>query len=244
MRFRVRIFSALLFLSPGFVHAGDVTFTQNVIADFQFDLLGGTPINPGGDTGFQPYEAAGALSFTLDSAINDPNHTTVAFTNATGTLNGVFPTSLLPYTISPDVQFIGGDLTNIVRDVNGNVISGDVSGLSMRWDLIAFGGGLTLYTLDGLPFDGAITSIPFSSGNVLSGAAQFNVYFNDGGVDVLVAYGEDRILTVVPEPASGILAGISVFMVAIVTAAIRSRSSLESVVQATSSVLVSRPWLT
>ena len=52
---------------------GDGTSTQLVI-------------NPSGDTGFQPYEAAGALTFTLDSAINDPNQTTVAFLNATGTL--------------------------------------------------------------------------------------------------------------------------------------------------------------
>ncbi len=209
----------------GLAHAGDVTFTQNVVADFEFDILGGTPINPGGDTGFQPYEAAGALTFTLGPAINDPNQTAVAFTNVTGTLDGVFPTSLLPYTISPDVQFLGGELTNIVRDGNGNVISGDVSDLSMRWDLVAFGGNLTLFTLDGLPFDGAITSIPFSNGAVLSGAAPFNVYLDDGGTDVLVAYGEDRTLTAVPEPASAVLAGLAVFMVAAVTAASRLRAA-------------------
>jgi hypothetical protein len=217
MRFYMRFCIAMLFMPVALVHAGDVTFTQNFVADFEFDVLGGTPINPGGDTGFQPYEAAGALTFTLDSAIDDPNQTTVAFTNATGTLNGVFPTSLLPYTISPDVQFLGGDLTNIVRDGNGNVISANVSDLSMRWNLIAYGGALTLFTLDGLPFNGAITSIPFTNGNVLSGAAQFNVYLDYGGTEILVAYGEDRTLTAaaVPEPASAVLAGLAVFIVAV-----------------------------
>jgi hypothetical protein len=209
MRYRTLICVAALVLSPGLVHGGDLTFTQAFVANFDFDVLGGTPINPGPATGFQPYEAFGALTFTLGSSINDPTQTTVPFTNVTGTLNGVYPTSLLPYTISPDVQFVGGDLTNIVRDSRGNVISADVSDLSMRWDLIAFGGALTLFTLDGLPFDGSITSIPFSNYTVLSGPAQFNVYMDFGGTDLLVAYGENRTLTTVPEPTSATLAGLA-----------------------------------
>ena len=147
MRYHALICVAALVCFPGLVHAGDLTFTQSFVANFDFDVLGGTPINPGPATGFQPYEAIGALTFTLDSSINDPSQTTVPFTNVTGTLNGVYPSSLVPYTISPDVQFIGGDLTNIVRNGSGNVISADVSDLSMRWDLIAFGGALTLFTL-------------------------------------------------------------------------------------------------
>ena len=209
MRYHALICVAALVCFPGLVHAGDLTFTQSFVANFDFDVLGGTPINPGLATGFQPYEAIGALTFTLDSSINDPSQTTVPFTNVTGTLNGVNPSSLVPYTISPDVQFIGGDLTNNVRNGSGNIISANVSDLSMRWDLVAFGGGLTLFTLDGLPFDGSITSIPFSYNTVLSGAAQFNVYLDYGGTDLLVAYGENRTLTAVPEPASVTLAGLA-----------------------------------
>jgi MYXO-CTERM domain-containing protein len=224
MRYRTLICLAGLLFFPSLVHGGDLTFTQDLVANFDFDVLGGTPINPGPATGFQPYEAFGALTFTLDSSINDPTQTTVPFTNVTGTLNGVYPTSLLPYTISPDVQFIGGDLTNIVRDGSGNVISGNVSDLSMRWDLIAFGGALTLFTLDGLPFDGSITSIPFSNYTVLSGPAQFNVYMDFGGTDLLVAYGENRTLTTVPEPTSATLAGLAALTLGAVIARRRRNS--------------------
>jgi hypothetical protein len=205
MRFQALIFAAALVFLPGLVHAGGLTFAETFIASFELDVLGGTPINPGGDTGFQPYEAIGGLTLSLGPTLSDPTQTTVPFTDATGTLNGVYPSSLLPYTISPDVQFLGGDLTNIVRDGSGNVISADVSDLSMRWDLIAAGGSLTLYTLDGLPFDGSITSLPFSYGTVLAGAAQFNVYLNYGGSNLLVAYGRNRTLTAFPEPSSLIL---------------------------------------
>ena len=212
MRIRVLICVAILSLVTGVVRAGDVTFTQDFQANFEFDILGATPINPGGATGFLPYEAFGALTFTLPSSINDPTQTTVPFTNPTGILHGVSPI-LGPYSISPDVQFLGGDLTNIVRDGSGNVISADVSNLSMRWDLIAFGGSLTVFTLDGLPFSGPITSIPFSYGTVISGPDQFNVYFDAGGTDFLVAYGRDRTLTAVPEPGSAALAGIAALAV-------------------------------
>jgi PEP-CTERM motif len=214
MCYRTLICVVALWSFPGLVCASDVNFAQNFVANFEFDVLGGTPINPGPATGFQPYEAVGALNFTLDSSLNDPSHpTTVPFTNVTGTLNGVFPASLLPYTISPDVQFLSGDLTNIVRNGSGDVISGDVSNLSMRWDLIAFGGGLTLFTLDGLPFNGSITSLPFSYGTLLSGAAPFNVYLDAGGTDVLVAIGQDRTLAAVPEPSSVTLAGLAALTV-------------------------------
>jgi hypothetical protein len=228
MRFRTLICLAIVLSIQGLVHAGDLTFTENFVANFEFDVLGGTPINPGPATGFQPYEAFGALTFTLDSSINDPSQTTVPFTNVTGTLNGVSPPSLVPYTISPNVQFIGGDLTDIVRDGNGSVISADVSNLSMRWDLIAFGGSLTLFTLDGLLFNGSITSLPFSDGTVLSGAAQFNVYFDAGGTDVLVAYGKDRVLTAsVPEPTSATLAGLAALTLGAVMGLRRRRRILE-----------------
>ncbi len=154
----------------------------------------------------------GSLTFVLDPSLNDPTKTTVPFTSVTGTLTGVLPSGFLPYTISPDLQFLGGELTNIVRDSSGNVISADVSDLSMRWDLVS--PSLTLYTQVGLPFDGAITSLPFAVGTVLSGPAPFDVYLQ-GGPDTPVAVGEDRILTVtaVPEPCSLALSGVAALLV-------------------------------
>lgn len=205
------IYASILLLLPGLSRATDVTFTQDVIANFEFDVLGGTPINGGPATGYLPYEAIGPLTFSLDSSLNDPSVTTVPFTDVTGTLNGVNPPAFVgPYTISPDVQFIGGELTDIVRDGSGNIISAQVSDLSMRWDLVAAGGAVTLYTLDGLPFNGPVSSVPFGYGDVISGPDPFNVYMNVGGSDVLVAYGEDRTLTVVPEPGSAVPAGLAV----------------------------------
>jgi PEP-CTERM motif len=206
MRRQLLIFVASFMLLPGVVYAGSVTFTENLVANFEFSLLGGTVINPGPTTPFIPFEAIGSLTFTLDSSINDPSQpTTVPFTNVTGMLNGVSPSMFLPYTISPDLQFLGGELTNIVRDSHGNVISANVSDLSMRWDMVGTPFGLTFFTKDGLPFDGTTSSIPFSYGTVLAGAADFNVYLDNGGTDPLVVIGRDRTLTVVPEPSSIVL---------------------------------------
>ena len=208
MRRQALISVTALVLLSGVVHAGDITFTENLVANFEFSLLGGTVINPGPTTPFIPFEAIGSLTFTLDSSLNDPSQpTTVPFTNVTGMLNGVSPPPFLPYTISPDLQFLGGELTDIVRDSQGNVISAQVSDLSMRWDMIGTPYNLTLFTEDGLPFDGTVNSIPFSNGTVLAGAADFNVYLDDGGSDPLVVIGRNRTLTVVPEPSSLVLLG-------------------------------------
>ena len=210
MRIRVMVCVAMLILVPLPVRAGDVTFTENFVANFEFDVLGGTPINSGGPTGFIPYQAVGALTFTLDPSIDAPGATTVPIKDATGMLTGDFPGTTTPFTISPDVQFLSGDLTNITRDMSGHITSADVTNLSMRWDLIAYGGGLVLYTLDGLPFNGTVSSVPFKPGDVISGPDQFNVYTNVGGSDVLVAYGRNRTLTAaVPEPGSAIPAGLA-----------------------------------
>ena len=211
MRIRVLVCVAMLIAVPVSVRASDVTFTENFVANFEFDVLGGTPINPGGPTGFLPYQAVGALTFTLDSSIIDPGATTVPIKDATGGLKGVFPGSTTPFTISPDVQFLSGDLTNIMRNADGHVTSADVANLSMRWDLVAYGGAMVLYTPDGLPFNGTVSSVPFTPGDVISGPDQFNVYTNVGGSDVLVAYGRNRTLTAaVPEPGSAIPAGLAV----------------------------------
>ncbi len=204
--------AAAVLLLPGLVQAESLTFTEQFVANFDFQLLGGTVINPGPTTPFIPFEAMGGLTFVLDPSINDPTKTTVPFTSVTGTLTGVLPAGFLPYTISPDLEFLGGELTNIVRDSSGNVISANVSDLSMRWDLVS--PSLTLYTQVGLPFDGAITSLPFAVGNVLSGPEPFDVYLQ-GGPNTPVAVGENRFLTVssVPEPGSLSLSGMAALLV-------------------------------
>ena len=221
MRHRYLIGAAAVLLLPGLVRAESLTFTEQFVANFDFQLLGGTAINPGPATPFIPFEAIGSLTFVLDPSLNDPSMpTTVPFTSVTGTLTGVQPLPFLPYTISPDLQFLGGELTNIVRDSSGNVISADVTDLSMRWDLVT--PALTLYTQVGLPFDGAITSLPFAVGTVLSGPEPFNVYLQGGG-DTVVAVGENRTLTAVPEPASLTLAGVAAVIVGTVITRHRSR---------------------
>jgi hypothetical protein len=224
MRFRTLFVLAALASFPGLAHAGGLTFTETFVADFEFSLLGNTEINPGGTTPFIPFEAIGKLTFTLDPSINDPSQpTTVQFTGVSGSLSGVSPAGFLPYVISPNLQFIGGELTNIVRDAGGNVISGNVVDLSSRWTMVGTPGNLTLFTKDGLPFDSTITSIPFSAGTTLVGAADFNVYLDDGGSDPLVVIGRDRVLTAVPEPNSAVLGALAAL--GLVTVMVRRRIS-------------------
>jgi hypothetical protein len=190
-----------------------ITFTSSVVADYEFSLVGGTPLNPGPTTPFIPFRAVGNLTFDLSPQINDPSSpTAVPFTGVSGILQGVppSPANTLPHTISPNVEFLSGTLTNIVRDASGEVVSADVSNLSSRWELNGQSPSfpVRLYTQDGLPFDATGVTIPFSPGTVLAGAAPFNVYLDDGdgnpANDILVVIGRNRTLTVfaAPEPGS------------------------------------------
>jgi len=162
---------------PGVASAESVRFSQDLVANYEFSLVGGTAINPGPTTSFIPFQARGVLTFELDPSLNDPGRpTTVPFVNVTGTLHGVFPAAFLPHVISPDVEFLGGVLTNIVRDSNGEVTSANVQDLSMRWELVGTPLNIRLFTKVGLPFDGTVTSIPFAEGMVLAGAAESEVF--------------------------------------------------------------------
>jgi hypothetical protein len=203
--------------------ADPLMFTTEVQADFELSLLGGTPLNPGPTTPFLPFRAIGNLTFQLDPLLNSPSQpTTVPFVDVTGVLQGT-PPSLpvtLPFTISPNLQFLGGSLTNIVRDASGHVVSADVTDLEMRWDLVSTSPffPVTIYSKDGLRFDATGVSIPFALGDVLSGPSANTGYLALGGDpanDPAVIIVEDRTLTVVPEPTSAILLGagaVSIFL--------------------------------
>ncbi len=95
----------------------------------------------------------------------------------------------------------------------GEVISADVDGLSMLWEMFLPPelGGLRLYTQDGLPFSATGVTIPFALGTVLSGPAPFDVFLDTGmgDMDPLVIIGQNRTLSVVPEPTSLALLGLT-----------------------------------
>ncbi|MDG3004640.1 PEP-CTERM sorting domain-containing protein [Paludisphaera mucosa] len=224
---RILLLCALATLaSPALVRAEPLIFTSHIIADFEFSLVAGTPFNPRPfDSPPIPFQAVGDLTFELAASLNDPGATTVPFVNATGVLQGVYPMIYGPFTISPNVAFIGGELTNIVRDGGGEVVSADVTGLSMEWELVGPNYG-RLYGRAPLVFDGQGLSIPFAVGNVLAGPIPFNVYADDGdrdpSNDILVAIGSNRTLTVVPEPHSAAL--LAVGAAGLLAAAARRRA--------------------
>lgn len=203
------ILGAVLALAPGVLHAGPLSFTQRFVADFELSFVAGTPLNMGPvDSPFYACRAVGDLTFVFDPSLNDPSQpVSVPITSVTGTLTGQEPGFLLPYSLTPDLEFLHGSLTDIVRDGSGDVISANVTDLQMRWRIDG-PGGLTLFTLAGLPFDGHVTSIPFGYGTVLSGAADFDGYLETPNGPLFVAIGRNRTLTSVPEPASIAMAGL------------------------------------
>ena len=57
------------------VLAEETTFTITMQANYELDILGGAPLNPGMDTGY-PFAVLGDMTFDLDSSLNDPMMTT------------------------------------------------------------------------------------------------------------------------------------------------------------------------
>ncbi|WP_165230719.1 PEP-CTERM sorting domain-containing protein [Aquisphaera insulae] len=206
----------LLGLPAAVVQADQTSFTVGIQADFEFKLLGNTMLNPGkDDTPFMAFRAIGNLTFDLAASIDDPSATTVAFTDVKGVLQGVPPSpgNTLPFTLSPNLEFLGGELTNIQRDGTGHVVSADVTDLEMRWYMTSTNPAfpVTLYTKVGLPFGATNVSVPFAYGTLLAGPEPFDGYLALGGDpanDPLVAVGRNRTLTVIPEPSSLTLLGL------------------------------------
>ncbi len=191
----------------------DYSFSLDLVADFEFAILSNIPgLNPGNPsmTPFLPYQAQGSLTFSLDDSIlTDLNATTVAFTDVVGTLDGVSPAEILPYQISP-TEFVGGSLTNIVRDGGGNIISAYVDNLSMKWELtFPEAPGIRIFSTVGLPFSGAVGGFPVPNGTVIAGPNPFEGYLDVGfGDPILAVIGQNRTLTVVPEPSTLALFGM------------------------------------
>ena len=176
-----------------------IVFTNDFKADFRFTVVDG-PLAGLGVGNVLDFDARGPLTFTIDDSI--PNATTMNFTNVTGTLTVIGPAGFAGSTLTPNLQFVGGQLTSIVRGPGGVVTSGNVTDLRMRWEM--FSGPTRLYTRDSLPFDGTISSLPFTSSNFLAGPANFDVFLDAGlgAADPLAVIGSNRFLTVVPEPSS------------------------------------------
>ena len=76
----------------------------------------------------------------------------------------------------------------------------------MRWEMTGTPGGgneVRLFTNVGLPFSGNVDGLPVSPGTVIAGADPFEVYLDLGsGASLLAVIGQNRTLTVVPEPCT------------------------------------------
>ena len=179
-----------------------------VRADFELSFEPNTPpfnMDQNNPTPFQPFQAFGILTFTLSDEVNNPAASTVPYTNVTGELYATDDS----FYISP-VEFLGGSMTNVVRN-SGVPVSGTVEDLSMRWEMHVFPGTpqeLTLFTKVGLPFNGDIPNILDPEGAVIAGPDPFEIFLDDGGAGTLVAMGQNRTLTVVPEPGTFALFGV------------------------------------
>lgn len=209
----------LVTVSP--VAAEDTQFTVTMRANYDFNILGGTSLNDGPDTGYIPFAAVGDVTFELDASINEPTADTVPILNFQGELQGTAPSpmNLLPHFITPNVEFVGGNLINIMRDpMTGEVLSAEVDNLQARWKMVGLPmsdiAGLELVTGgnafdpdSNLPFFGPINAIPFAVGDVIKGPDVVDPSLGDEAFEVylgdeLVVLGRARTLTVIPEPAS------------------------------------------
>jgi hypothetical protein len=201
---RILIAAATLLLSlAGSTSHATLVFTSGVQANFTFEVVAGPLASPQLPAGtILDFVAHGLMTFSLDDSV--ANATSMAFTNATGTLQVTAPAPFAGAIMGPH-EFVSGQFQNITRDGLGNITGGNVVDLRMRWQM--FVPGARLYTADSLPFNGAMTGAPFNIGNVMAGPDPFNVYLDTGagpGGDPLAVIGSNRLLTItaVPEPSS------------------------------------------
>lgn len=214
---RVRLFCAALLCvlcCSSFAKAA-IEFETRIRANFDVLFYSTGPLATAvGNVGFPldvplAAEALGTLRFTIDDIA--PGQTTANILGAVsiGRLEGTVPGPF--FSISPNVQFVGGTLNNIQQS-GGVITSAEIANLDMIWDMV-------LTTPDGtarvvssavLPFNGTVSGLPFGMNDQLVGTP--------GSVDGLLDIGggnfhpnpaiavSNRFLTVVPEPTSGALA--------------------------------------
>ncbi|MGF1583582.1 MAG: hypothetical protein ACFCD0_30050, partial [Gemmataceae bacterium] len=187
-----------------------IELTLPTRADFEFQIVDGGPLDPDpgpNDYPFVPFAAIGSYTFSL----NDTGGSSIDITGVTGLLEGTTPSpaELLPYTLAPDVSFGGGTLTNIVRNPDGSIASGDIENLQLQFTLVPQNpnplGGLNFVTETFLRFDATDVSIPFGPDTFLSleGDDRFNVFLsptpNPADPDAeLAVIGRNRTLTFNP----------------------------------------------
>ena len=192
----------------------DLVFSSEFRASFDLEVLEGPFSAIGGIAAGDvlPLSATGTLTFVLDDS--NPGAASMAFLNVTGSLTATGPVGFMPFELTPNTEFIGGLLENIQRDSAGLIVAADVVGLQMMWEMsgkpaILGGAETLLYTVDALEFNGAVSSVPFTRGDILLGQNDFELYLDEGlgnpglpNGDPLVAIGRTHSLTVVPEPGS------------------------------------------
>ncbi|MCA9185923.1 MAG: hypothetical protein R3E01_36615 [Pirellulaceae bacterium] len=181
-------------------------FTIPIRPDYELVLFPGTPFNMGTENLVVPFSPLGEMGFSMaGNAINDPLATSADFTNISDEFAGNF--SGTPYDLRI-IQFLGGGLSNIVRNGSADIQSADVSftaifeqklGPGSPEEVRVFGGEMT--------FIGTVDAFPFDEGTAF-GSPSFVDLFLDTGNNTSVQIGgvQNRFLTVVPEPGSVALA--------------------------------------
>jgi hypothetical protein len=193
-------------ISPG-------TFTVVVVNAQLVELFPGTPFNPGPDPVVLPVEARGLLTVTVGPEDADGNYPT----SPVAVLTGSFP---FPFTIlagTPDLPASRGLISNVVPDPADpdGLLSADFR--EEAYFKLVLPDGTTVYTDPAAPavFTATLAGVPYPAGTVFASPEPVALYLQlgpgfDPARDLLVGRSFDRVLTVVPEPASLALAGAGV----------------------------------
>lgn len=156
-----------------------------------------------------PAKARGFMRFEIEDITSSTTEADILGAVSLGRLIGFDPGPF--FSISPNVEFIGGTLTNIVQ-TNGAVTSATVNNLEMIWDmeLTLPSASARVVSESGLGFSGDVTGIPYLDGDTLVGPDGESV---DGLLDLgngefdanpAIAVSNRRMIAV-PEPSAGIL---------------------------------------
>lgn len=209
---RIRLFGAALLcvMCCSNVAKAAIVFETQIRGNFDVLFYSTGPLAGAGlplDTPIAA-EAVGTMRFTIDDIAVGQTTANIVSAVSVGRLQGVVPGPF--FSISPNVRFEGGTLNNIQQS-GGVITSAEISNLNMIWDMELVLGANTarVVSSDVLPFSGTVSGLPFGMGDQLVGAP--------GSVDGLLDTGggvldpnpaiavSNRFLTVVPEPASGIV---------------------------------------